>query len=336
MSGAPTRRPDRPRAGQPRPRWVLGLGVGLLILFILAGVAWMNRRVAAREILVGWLDRRGIQADVAIERLELTGFVGRIRIGDPASPDVTVERVEVDYAVGLPWSRGGLGVTPSRIRLVRPVARAVWRGGRLSLGSLDPIVEDFRSRPSRPDSRGPLVLIESGRLRLDTEYGPVSLLADARIDDGRLMRLSARMPEAALKSGTFEARALGGRLDLTTTKDRVAVTADLTADRMTLGEAAGQALVVRGTAALPYPDFQARRGDGRAVVDLALSGRRLTVGEMTAADADLAIEADGAVTGWFETLAFSGTSDVRLSAARIATPTLTAVGARLSTSGSRV
>ncbi len=140
---------------------------------------------------------------------------------------MTIQRVEVDYALGLPWSRSGLGVTPSRIRLVRPVARASWKDGKLSFGSLDPLIEEFTGRPPRPDSRGPLVIVETGRLRLDTEYGPLSLLADARVDDGKLMRLAARMPAASLKSGDIEARGLGGSLDLTTTGDRVAVRVDL-------------------------------------------------------------------------------------------------------------
>ena len=72
-------------------------------------------------------------------------------------------------------------------------------------------------RAVRPDSRGPLVIVESGRGRLNTEYGPVDLLADARIDDGKLMRLAARLPKAALKSGETQAQGLTGLLDLTTT-----------------------------------------------------------------------------------------------------------------------
>ncbi len=100
----------------------------VLVVALLIGALYLNRRAAARSVLIGWLDERGVPADVEVERVELDGFVGRIRIGDPHNPDVTVERVEVDYAVGLPWSRAGLGVTPSRIRLVRPVVRASWKG----------------------------------------------------------------------------------------------------------------------------------------------------------------------------------------------------------------
>lgn len=122
---------------------------------MLAAALYLNRRAAARELLTGWLDRKGIDADVEVEQLEVDGFVGKISIGDPRNPDFRVERVEVDYALGMPSSKAGLGVTPSRIRLIRPLARASWKGGKFSLGSLDPLIEEFASVPPRPNSRAP-------------------------------------------------------------------------------------------------------------------------------------------------------------------------------------
>ena len=84
----------RLRAGRNR----LGQGLILLALILVAvlAVTWLNRRAAAREVLVGWLDRRGIEAEVEVQRLEMDGFVGSVVIGDPANPDVTIQRVEVD------------------------------------------------------------------------------------------------------------------------------------------------------------------------------------------------------------------------------------------------
>ena len=197
--------PSPPRA-QTRKRTasialLKGAGVALMVLLILAATLYLNRRAAARELLVGWLDRKGIDADVEVERMELNGCVGKVSIGDPKNPDFKVERVEVDYAVGLPWSKAGLGVTPSRVRLVRPIVRAAWKNGELSLGSLDPLVEEFTGKPPKPDSRAPLVIVEGGQARLDTEYGPLRLLADARIADDTIIRLSWRIPCAAVKSG---------------------------------------------------------------------------------------------------------------------------------------
>lgn len=335
MSDTP---PEGKRRRGRRPGRAIGVGlaIGLVVLSLLVAVVWLNRRAAAREVLVGWLDQRGIQADVEIERLELDGFVGSVRIGDGANPDVTIQQVEVDYALGLPWSSTGLGVTPSRIRLVRPVARATWKDGVLSFGSLDPLIEEFTGRPPRPDSRGPVVIVETGRLRLDTEYGPLSLLADARVDDGKLMRLAARMPAASLKSGDIEARGLGGSLDLTTTGDRVALRVDLAAEGFAATGLNGDGARLSGTAELPYPDLKARRGDGHAAVDLTLSGDRLEVGNAAATGAVLTLIADGQVSGWIETLAFNGTASTRLRAESLSAPGLSARSTDVSAAQARV
>lgn len=276
-----------------------GVGVSLMVLLVLAAALYLNRRAAARELLVGWLERKGVDADVEVERLEVNGFVGKISIGDPNNPDFKVERVEVDYALGLPWSKAGLGVTPSRVRLVRPIVRAAWKDGKLSLGSLDPLVEEFTGKPPKPDSRAPLVIVERGQARIDTEYGPVNLLADARIDNGKLMRLSGRMPAASLKSGGIEARGLGGVIEATTTGDRLAVALDLQAERFAAkDQASGEGAVLHLKGDLPYPDMKTRRGDGR----VALTGRFTADAaggagvNSRAVNADLVF--DGQVAGW--------------------------------------
>lgn len=321
-------------------RWPQKVLIGLLVLTLvsalLTALAWTNRRAAAREMLVGWLDRRGIEAEVVIQRLELNGFVGRVRIGDPADPDVTVQQVEVDYAIGMPWATGGMGVTASRVRLVRPVMRASCREGELSFGSLDPLIEEFTGRPPRPGTRGPVVIVETGRLRLDTEYGPVSLFADARIDDGKLMSLAARMPATSLRSGEMDIRELGGTLDLTTTGDRVAVRLNLQAVRAVAPGAVGQTLELAMTGSLPYPDMKARRGDGRAEIDLRLIGDRVALGDTVAEDATLTLAARGQTRGWIETLSFDGETTARMIVGQLTTPAASLSGADMRLAQARV
>ncbi|WAC60438.1 intermembrane phospholipid transport protein YdbH family protein [Brevundimonas sp. SL130] len=321
MTETPASSPERSRRTRRRGGGLRRLGLALLavvlILALLAAALYLNRRAAAREVLVGWLERQGIQSEVEVERIELDGFVGRIRIGDPNNPDLMVERVEVDYAVALPWSKTGMGVSPSRIRLVRPVMRASWKNGKLSLGALDPLVEQFTGGPPRPDSRGPLVIVEGGRGRLDTEYGPVSILADARVDDGKLMRLSARMPAATLKSGEIEAQGLGATVDLTTTGDRIALRIEAGADRFNGGGVSGEAVRLSVDGDLPYPDMKTRRGDGRAVIDARLVGGVLGLGQTRMRDAEVAVRFDGATAGWIETLRLDGATDLGVKAAAI-------------------
>ncbi|MBW8304543.1 MAG: C4-dicarboxylate ABC transporter, partial [Brevundimonas sp.] len=323
----PVRLPSR--RGRVARRVLLGLGAVLCVLLVLVALLYVNRRAATRQILVGWLERQGVPADMEIERVELDSLVARIRIGDPRNPDAVVERVEVDYAIGAPWSKAGLGLTPTRIRLVRPVLRASFRDGKFSVGSLDPLVERFTGRPPRPDTRGPLVLIERGRVRLDTEYGPVNVLGDARIDDGKLIRLSARMPSANLKSGDIEARALAATLTAITTGDRVALRFAATADQATLPGFAGAGTRLTVTGDLPYPDLEQRRGDGRARVELGLVAARFTAGDLSARDAVAELKFDGQTTGWLEAFRIDGAADADLRAARLEAPDLDAAAAAL-------
>lgn len=290
----------------------------LVVVVLLATLLlYLNRRAVAREVLVGWLKDRGVAAHVEVERIELDGFVGKVTIGDLADPQASVERVEVDYAIGSPWSKSGLGVTPGRIRLIRPMVRASWKDGKLSVGTLDPLVQEFMSRPPRPDQRAPLVIIETGRLRLDTEYGPVQLLADARVDDGKLMRLNARLPAAALKSGEVEARGLAGSLDLATTGDRVALKLQMEADRFAAAGAGAQAPRLTLTGDLPYPDMKTRTGDGAARLQGRLVAATLGAGRTQARDAALDLNFDGRVSGWIETFALDGRGSAVATAQRL-------------------
>lgn len=312
--------PASPLRRPRRRRWLTVAGVALGLILILTAALWMNRRAATRQVLIGWLERQGVDADMQIERLEMDGLVARVRIGDPSDPDVTVERVEVDYGIGAPWSKGGLGVTPTRIRLVRPVVRASVRGGKLTLGSLDPLVERFTGQPPRPDSRSPLVIVESARVRLDTDYGPTNILGDARIDNGKLMRLIAHMPAAAFKSGDIEARGLQAAVDLTTAGDRIAVRLDAAAESASLPGLAGQGARMIVTGNLPYPNLQGRRGDGRAAINAAFTAARLSSGDAVSEGVDARLSFAGETAGGIETFRIGGAGNLDVRTARITGP----------------
>lgn len=307
----------------------LGLGVFAAIILVLTAALYLNRRVATREILIGWLERQGIDADMQVERVELDGIVASIRIGDPANPDVVVERVEVDYAVAAPWSRTGLGVTPSRIRLIRPVVRAGFRKGELTFGSLDPLIDRFTGQPPRPDSRSPLVIVEQGRLRLNSDYGPVTVLADARVDNGKLMQLNARLPEAVLLSGDIQAQGLTANVRLTTTGDRVDVRASASADAATVASVSAQAASISLTGTVPYPDLKTRRGDGAANLQAVVAARRLRSGETDVRDLSARLSFDGQMRGWLETFTIDGQTAADIRTARLEASGATATGARL-------
>ena len=314
-------------------RMLRGLGLGLaalaVLVLLLAALLYLNRRAAAREVLVGWLERRGIEAQVEIERLELDGLTAKVRIGDPRDPDFAAERVEVDYALGLPWSRGGLGVTPSRVRLVRPILRARWDKDGLSLGALDPLIEEFTGQPPRPDSRGPLVVVERGRVNLETAQGRLAATADARIDDGRLITLDAQLPSTTLAGEAVTTRNLTASVQARTVGDRLHLRVDAAAAQA----AAPGWSVANGQAALSgevaYPDMKRRRGDGRAVLDLKLTAEGLTTGQTQMRGLALDGGFDGATAGWIETFRIDGRSRLTARAQAVSGPDVQGAGLTL-------
>jgi len=91
----PSVRPVRSRGR----RAVLIAGVVVGLLLVLTALLYVNRRAATRQVLTGWLEQQGIEAEMKVERIELDGLVASVRIGDASDPDVIVERVEVDYAI---------------------------------------------------------------------------------------------------------------------------------------------------------------------------------------------------------------------------------------------
>ncbi|WP_262422242.1 YdbH domain-containing protein [Brevundimonas denitrificans] len=304
----------------------------LVILGLLLAAAltlYAARREAARQVLVGWLERRGIEAEVEIERLELDTLTARIRVGDGDDPDFSVERVEVDYALGLPWSETGLGVTPSRIRLIRPILRANWRDGVFSMGSLDPLIEEFRGRLAGR-ARGPLVLIEQGRLNLGTNYGPLDVRADARIDDGRLMRLSARAGNAALVSGDTRINLSGARLDLTTMGERTRLDLAAIFEDVAAPGLSGEAVRVGLSGEAPYPDLDARRSEGDLDLTATLAAGRLEAGDFSGRAVGARIALDGRVNGWLETFQLTGESEGMIGADALTLGQTSASAARVS------
>lgn len=320
----------RRRSRRGPGRLVVALLVILALLVTFALLLYAARREAARQVLIGWLERRGVEAEIEIERLELDSLTASIRVGDPDNPDFSVESVEVDYALGLPWSETGLGVTPGRIRLIRPVLRASWRDGRFSMGSLDPLVEEFTSRPPGPEARGPLVLVEQGRLHLGTDYGPLDVRADARIEEGRLMRLSARAAEAALVSGDARVNLEGAALELTTTGDRTQLQLEADFGRVAAPAFEGDDMRVAVDGEVPYPDLDERRSEGDLDLVATLSADRLESGAVSGRAVDARLALDGRINGWLETFRLTGNAEGAVGADALSLGDTRASDARLS------
>lgn len=297
-------RDDRARSARPRwRRWALG-GAGLLALAL--GGAWGLRERIAADAIDRELSVLGLPAHYRIESIGLGREVlGAITVGDPAHPDLTVERVEVVLRYGL----GGPVI--DRITLVRPRLHARLVAGQLHFGALDRLLQGPATAPLRlPDWS--LALVDA-RARIDSTYGALGISADGQgnLANGFAGTMGVVMPQAQLSARCMAARTTlfahvsarkgrlhaegplrlgaahcgdlqvaGGKVDLAVTGD--AALADWTIDsRLALGRIAqGSGLTLAGLGGATGLHWQTGQGDlsGRVTLDaqgLASSAVRL-------------------------------------------------------------
>jgi hypothetical protein len=168
--------------------------LALLVLVVIAGTAnaWFSRERIAGNVIAGQIEGMGLPATYRIVSIGTRRQVlADIVVGDPARPDLTVERVDVEIVprFGVP----GIG----RITLVKPRLYGSYLNGKLSFGGLDTVL--FGGGGKQPFQLPDLDLaIEDARGLLETEWGPVGFKAEGagRLRDGFAGVLAATAPQA--------------------------------------------------------------------------------------------------------------------------------------------
>lgn len=186
-----------------RPRWrrkrVLA-PAGIVTLLVLAlGAAWLSRERIAGNIIEGQLEAYDLPATYQIERIGGRRQVVRnVVVGDPARPDLTVERAEVRIVYRLGTPRIG------RITLINPRLYGRLVKGRVSFGTLDRLIyRDTGKPPGLPELD---LAIRDGRALIRTPYGPVGAKVEGEglVSDGFAGTLAVAAP--ALAVGDCRAR----------------------------------------------------------------------------------------------------------------------------------
>lgn len=285
----------------------------LVVAVVLAlAAAYAARRALAREALVGWLEARGVPASVEFRDFELGAFAARLRLGPERDADVTAELAEVRYGFTGFWSGEPFGVRITSVVLHRPVIKASLKAGKLSLGSLDPVIEELTRRPPRPDLRQPEIRVREGALRLATDYGPVQARLNAQLDDGRLMSLDAKIGATALRGGDMSLLSGPGEVKLVTTRGRVDVALNLPLRRAQAGGLSASDAQLKVSLRAPYPDLDRRRADGEVSARIDLTGRRIVSGGTELQAPRLEAVFGGRVRGPLEALILRGDAETRL------------------------
>lgn len=266
--------PEGGEAGQARPRrWPRRIAAGVAVVALAAGsTAWLARERIAADAIDGYLADNGVPATYDI--ISLTPreqVIANLVIGDPARPDLTVRRMVVTLGAG--WQ--GPEVRAVRVEGARLYASL--RGGRVSLGALDPLVFTDSDAPPRLPAID--LALRDARALVESDYGRIGVKLEGagRLDDGFAGILAATAPGI----GTEGCRAAGATLYGKLTTNGGAPTID--GPLRLAGLECADARLARadiGTRASLRPDFAAAeadlaiRGAGGAYGDL--SGEGLT------------------------------------------------------------
>jgi hypothetical protein len=316
IKGSNTRNTDltddiqqRPRP--PRPSRLLRLlAVAGVVVLVLLALAWFNRRTLAREALTGWLEQRGIPARAQVAVISPTTFTARLSVGDPRAPDFAADKVDVRYRLRL------TGLEIVSVTLRKPVLRARLKPDGLHVGALDPLVQDFLRRPPQPDAAKPRIVVEDGVLLLNTDYGPVRLTADARVEDGQLQTLAATSAPARLSGRGFDVSLGAGALGVSRRAGAVALNLAAPVTAVTTGDARLDAAQLKLIASLPYPDVGERRAEGPVTANLTLTGAKASLGGQSLEDVELSAGFTGRASGWLDALQMRGQASASLRAGR--------------------
>jgi hypothetical protein len=202
----------------PRRRfWPLALsGLALLLASVLA-TAWLTRERIVDNIIAGQIARLGLPASYEIERIGADAQVLRkVIIGDPARPDLTIERVTV--AIKARWGVPDVG----RITLEKPRLYGRLKDGRVSFGTLDPLIYTDSTAPFRlPDLD---VAIRDGRGRITSDMGDIGikLEGEGRLRDGYSGIVAAVLPQGTARGCTLTGASLYGELSVAKERPRFA------------------------------------------------------------------------------------------------------------------
>lgn len=197
-----------------KKRWRV---LGVLAAMLLAGLlyAWITREQIADRIITSQLEDLGLPGTWQVESVSTNQqILTNIVIGDPGKPDLIIKRAVVETKL---W----LG-TPTIDRVTLEGARlyGTYRGGKLSFGTLDPVIFAKRDGPKGlPDLN--LALVD-GRGRIETDWGVIGARADGagNLKSGFVGTLAALGPQLAFGGCKANKSSAFGKVTTTSGKVR--------------------------------------------------------------------------------------------------------------------
>ncbi len=228
-----------PAAARSRPpRWRIAVYVGLGILAAALLGLWLTRNAIADRAIAGQLRSYGIPATYKLVSVgPRREVLADVVLGDPAHPDLTIERltVFVNPRFGIP--------TLGRMIVERPRLYGIWHGGKPSFGTLDKVLFGGPKRAFRLPALD--LAIHDGRALVVSDYGPVGIKVEGqgKLRDGFTGIIAASAPRLAGRGCTADRASLYGAVKIAA--ERPAFDGPLRAAAL---DCPRQALALRGAA----------------------------------------------------------------------------------------
>ena len=307
--------------------WLAMGGLAALVAILLLAL-WLTRTRIAVDLGRHWLRDHGVAANLDVRRLSLTQFSGAVRLGDPADPDLTVDRLEAGYALTGPWEGQAFAVRLRTVRLIHPHLKLRVTARGVDLGSLQALIRELRKLPSG----GPLpdVGVEGGRIRLITDGGEVHFSVDGDTRGGVLKGLRGRAEPFRIETAAWSAESQGGAVSLARTGGRLRGRLDLGPGRLRIGANQMQVGAVALVGDAPYPDAH---GGLNGQIQASLTARSIDATGPTAQAQGGSLQAS--LSGRLATDAKGARFDGALTATGD-TPNLMASGARVGAAAARL
>ena len=199
-----------------RKRWPRVLVIVGAVVLVAVGGLWLTSNTIVDNIIGSQLKDRGIAGSYTIESSGLSRQVlTNLVIGDPAHPDLTIERAEVTILPRFGFPAIG------EIKLVRPRLYGTYKGAKLSFGSLDKVFFTGSKEPIRlPDLD---LNIEDGRARIVSDYGEIGakLGGKGNLQGGFAGELAAVAPALAMSDCAAKDASIYGTITVSAGRPRL-------------------------------------------------------------------------------------------------------------------
>ncbi len=325
MDSRETNRTAAGRAGPHTWRFVVALVLaGGLVAAIL--VAVFAPRPLAEHLAAAWLKSQGADSALRVTSLTGRGLSASVRLGDPADPDLVIDRVDVTYAVSGPWNGKALDVTPLTVRLIRPRLRLAVKNGALDYGQLAGVVKWARSLP--PSTRPlPDVVVEDGGARLVTDTGVLVFTGGGRYAAAGPTSFAARLAPFHQSSASLNAAGPGGTLTVQRQGSRLVGGIELGPTHLETAAGSADLTTLALRAAAPFPALSDRlAGPVRVTIDVQGAGG---VAKAKVDAVTLRLVLDGTIDATAARQTFTGAITSDLDAGRLAAVGGSLTGAQL-------